>query len=93
MSWFVYILLCSNGSYYVGHTTDVERRLTLHTVGLGAKYTAVHTPEQVLYQERFQAEVDAVRRERQIKKWSHAKKQALIAGNLSRLHELAKSRD
>ena len=93
MPWYVYVLRCANGSYYVGHSVNTERRLSRHTAGTGAQHTAVYCPERILYREPFGTEVEAVRRERQIKQWSHAKKKALIDGDRHRLHELARSRD
>jgi predicted GIY-YIG superfamily endonuclease len=93
MTWFVYILACSNQSYYIGHTHDLSARLSLHQHKKGAQHTAVHTPSAILYQESFPTELAAIRRERQLKRWSRAKKEALNAGDKNRLHELSKSRD
>jgi putative endonuclease len=93
MTWFVYILACNDGSFYVGRTQDVAARLTLHQSGKGAVHTAAHPPKAIAYQENFPTEREAARRERQLKRWSHAKKQALVEGNLALLHELSKSRD
>jgi predicted GIY-YIG superfamily endonuclease len=92
VNYFVYILLCANGSYYVGHSRNIEQRVTRHTLGTGSQHTAIYCPKRILYHEQFDTEVEAMRRERQIKKWSRAKKKALIEGNLQCLHELAKRR-
>jgi predicted GIY-YIG superfamily endonuclease len=93
MHWFVYILACSNSSYYIGHTHDLAARLSLHQHKKGAQHTAVNTPSAILYQESFSSELLAIRRERQLKRWSRAKKEALIIGDTKLLHELSKSRD
>jgi predicted GIY-YIG superfamily endonuclease len=92
MSWFVYILRCANQSYYVGHTSDPEARFLRHRNSDGAHHTATYPPEAILYQERYYSELAAIRRERQLKRWSRAKKEALIAGDKARLHELSRSR-
>ena len=92
MSWFAYILLCSNGSYYVGHTEDLEARLTLHNAGKGAHYTAHRRPVFLAYSESFPTRRLAMEREKQLKKWSRAKKQALVNEDLNRLHDLARRR-
>ena len=93
MKWFVYILACSNNSYYVGHTNDLSARFTRHQKGQGAKHTAQNRPATILYHESFPNELAAIRRERQLKHWSRAKKEALIAGDKERLRALSVSRD
>ena len=93
MSWFVYILRCVNGSFYVGHSIDPQRRLVRHAAGIGALHTATYPPEQAVYQEPFATEAEAVRRENQLKRWSRAKKEALIAGDWDRLRILSRSHD
>jgi predicted GIY-YIG superfamily endonuclease len=93
MRCFVYILRCSDGSYYIGHSSAPQRRFDRHTAGTGAQHTAVHHAEQMLYQETFSSEQEAVCRERQLKRWSRAKKEALIAGDREKLRALSRSRD
>ncbi|MDD4118086.1 MAG: GIY-YIG nuclease family protein [Kiritimatiellae bacterium] len=85
MTWFVYILHCSNGSFYVGHTGSVEKRFVRHRSGAGARHTAQQPPDQVVLTEAFPTEIEANRREPPLKGWSRAKKQALIAGDLQTL--------
>jgi predicted GIY-YIG superfamily endonuclease len=89
---FVYILRCSDGSLYVGHSANVSDRVLAHNAGRGAAWTACRTPVVLAFKEPCATEEDAVRRERQIKRWTHAKKEALIDGNLARLKELSKSK-
>ena len=93
MKWFVYILACSNNSYYVGHTNDLSARFNRHEKGQGAKHTSQNKPSAILYNESFPTELAAIRRERQLKRWSRAKKDALIAGDMDRLRALSVSRD
>jgi len=90
--WCVYILRCSDDSYYVGFTDDLEHRLIAHTQGFGARWTARRRPVKLVYQETYTDEAQAIHRERQIKGWSRAKKEALIKGNMTELHELSRRR-
>lgn len=92
MKFWVYLLRCSNGSYYGGHTDDVARRLEEHNAGKGAEHTRKYRPVHLLYTEPFDSECAAMHREMQIKRWSCAKKAALAAGNLRELKKLAKRR-
>lgn len=89
----VYVLLCSDGSYYVGSTHDLAQRVKAHAEGRGCRYTAQRLPVSLVYSEPQESESAAVRRETQIKRWSRAKKDALIAGDARRLRKLSKSRD
>jgi predicted GIY-YIG superfamily endonuclease len=91
-TFFVYILRCSDGSFYVGHSENPEERVAAHNGGRGAAWTACRTPVVLAFKEPCATEEDAVRRERQIKRWTHAKKEALVDGNLARLKALSKSR-
>ncbi len=93
MSWFVYVLKCGNGSYYVGHTHDLTQRIDRHSKKQGARHTAQNSVLDVLHHEIHPTEADAVRRELQIKRWSRAKKEALIKGDLQELRRLSKGRD
>jgi predicted GIY-YIG superfamily endonuclease len=92
LGWFVYILRCSDGSYYVGHTEDVPARVNRHQDGTGATWTAARRPVSLVFEEEHPSEAAAVARERQIKKWSSQKKEALIAGRLTALKTLSRCR-
>ena len=92
MSWHVYILRCSNGSYYTGHTQNVSARFIAHQTGRGSSHTAKYRPVELLYTETVADKTTAAKRERQIKKWSRAKKEALIRDNLVELKLLARCR-
>ena len=90
---FVYILKCADESFCVGSAIDLEDRLRRHNSGKGAVFTASRRPVKLVYKEPCQNLDDAVKRERQIKKWSRAKKEALINGELESLKKLSRSRD
>jgi predicted GIY-YIG superfamily endonuclease len=79
--YFVYIILCKDGSYYTGHAKNVESRVKTHRKGRGARYTRMHKPEKLVYVEEFESRSEAMKRERQIKTFSHNKKQQLIANH------------
>ncbi len=93
MKWHTYILNCADGSFYVGHTNSVEGRFNRHQAKTGVKHTAAHQPLDVAYSESFDSELDAIRRERQIKRWSRSKKKALIEGRVADLRKLSRSHD
>jgi putative endonuclease len=89
---FVYILLCADNSYYVGCTTDLQERERIHNEGYGAEHTAARLPVRLVYSEEHESWPAARKREAQIKRWSRAKKTALIDGDRQHLHGLAKRR-
>lgn len=86
----VYILSCDNGQYYVGSTTNLDLRLQEHTSGNGGFYTKAHRPVKLVYTEEYDTIYEARLRERQLHKWSHAKKEALVKGDITKLKELSK---
>ena len=78
MHW-VYIVECSDGTYYTGYTKNVERRIKEHNYSKkGAKYTRSRRPVQLRYVECYETKQEACRREYEIKKLSRIKKQLLI---------------
>ncbi|WP_109808301.1 GIY-YIG nuclease family protein [Sphingosinithalassobacter portus] len=88
MFW-VYILRCSDASYYTGHTDDLERRVAQHQSGEIPGYTHDRRPVSLMWQECFQTREEAIRAELRIKPWSRAKKEALIAGDWTALKRAA----
>ena len=82
---FVYILRCVDRSYYVGKTNDLRTRLTEHQSGVGANYTAARRPVEMVYAEEHSTIRSAKDREMQLKRWSRAKKEALISQDPKRL--------
>jgi putative endonuclease len=90
---WLYILRCADGSYYVGTTRkSLDERLGEHNAGLYDGYTARRRPVTLVFAQHFEMITDAIAAERQVKGWSRAKKEALIAGNWERVAELAKRR-
>jgi len=92
-SYFVYILRCADSSYYTGVTNDVERRLYEHQEGMiRGCYTHDRRPVKLLYAEEFSDIIDALNREKQLKKWSRAKKEALMKGDFMGLKQLSRGK-
>jgi putative endonuclease len=93
MPYFVYILECSDGSYYTGSTNDIAKRLWQHQQGVEpSSYTSSRRPVKLVWTSDATAHYyDALRWEKQIKGWSRAKKQALIQGQFDALHEIVKT--
>ena len=75
---WTYIVECSDGSFYTGYTTDVERRVAEHDAGDGAKYTRGRTPVEVVLTEGFDSRAAALRREHEVKALSRREKERLI---------------
>jgi len=74
----VYVLECSDGTYYTGYTTDVERRVAEHDAGDGAKYTRGRTPVELVHTESFETRSAAMSREYEIKQLTRSEKEALF---------------
>jgi predicted GIY-YIG superfamily endonuclease len=90
MGAYVYIVRCRDGSYYVGITRDtLDKRINEHNAGVCPGYTKSRRPVELVFHQDFQWITDAIAAERQLKGWSRAKKEALIAGDYERLKELA----
>ncbi|WP_050697388.1 GIY-YIG nuclease family protein [Anaeromassilibacillus senegalensis] len=75
---FVYILQCADGSFYTGWTTNLQNRLRIHCIGKGAKYTRARLPVKLIYWETAENRSEALRREAQIKRLTHAQKEQLV---------------
>ena len=94
MGAFVYMLQCSDGSYYIGSARgdDLGPRIAEHESGAYAGYTYSRRPVRLAWSEHFDRITDAIAVERQIKGWSRAKKEALIKGDWSDIRGLARRR-
>ncbi len=92
MTFLAYLLRCSDGSFYAGHSDNLEIRLAQHEAGQGSAYTEPRRPIVLVWSEQFGTRDEALAAERRIKGWSRAKKQALIEGDWARLSWLARSR-
>jgi putative endonuclease len=93
MSAHLYILRLKSGQLYVGATTDLDRRWKEHLCGEACRTSKLDPAVAIVYTEKHPSFPEARRREAQIKRWSRAKREALIAGDTDTLHRLAKSHD
>ena len=90
---FLYILRCADGSFYIGTTrTTLEIRIAQHNAGTLGGYTATRRPVTLVFSQWFDRITDAIENERKLKKWSRAKKEAFIRGDLSALRRLSARR-
>lgn len=92
MLFHAYLLRCSDGSFYAGHTDNLELRIAQHESGALGGYTARRLPVELVWSETFETREEALSAERQIKGWSRAKKQALIDRDWDLVSKLAKNR-
>ncbi|MBX7460171.1 GIY-YIG nuclease family protein [Qipengyuania huizhouensis] len=92
MTFFTYLLRCNDGSYYAGHTEDLDLRLAQHRNGAFGGYSAKRLPVEMVWSQDFPTREEAFNAERQLKGWSRAKKEALIAGDWDRVSNLARNR-
>lgn len=76
---YVYVVECSDGTYYTGYTTDVARRVAEHNDGTGAKYTRGRRPVRLIHVESYETQSAAMQREHAIKQLRRAEKEALVA--------------
>lgn len=93
MSYYVYILLCSDGTYYTGVTNNLKRRIQEHKSGNNKdSYTSNRLPVELKFHAPFNDITQAISFEKKIKKWSKAKKEALISGAWDKFPNLAKKK-
>lgn len=88
--FYLYMLRCSDGSYYVGHTDDLEKRMDEHDEGTHGGYTSQRLPVELVFVDEFVTREETIERERQLKGWSRAKKEALIRSDWAELRRLAR---
>ncbi len=93
MKGYVYILECSDGSYYTGSTIELEKRINQHQDGKGANHTKKRLPIKLVYVEEYLSIARAFEREKQIQGWSRAKKDALINGEFDSLPNLSECKN
>jgi putative endonuclease len=90
---FLYILLCSDGSYYIGVTrAALKTRIAEHNAGTFSGYTESRRPVTLVFSQWFDRVTDAIENERKLKKWSRAKKEAFIRGDFDALRQLSARR-
>jgi len=92
MSFHVYIVRCSDGSYYTGHTDNLEKRLAEHHSGECPGYTASRLPIELLFSQEFSTREEALSAEQQIKGWSRRKKEAMMHNDWEEVSRLAQSK-
>ena len=93
MSFWVYILRCIDGSYYTGHTDNLEHRFAQHMAGeIRGCYTHTRRPLTLIFSQDFPTRESALESEMQIKRWSRAKKLALANRDWEKLKILAMNR-
>ncbi|TBR11966.1 MAG: GIY-YIG nuclease family protein [Rugosibacter sp.] len=92
MAFWVYILRCADGSYYTGHTDNLEKRIGEHETGaISSCYTFKRRPLQLVFSQDCATREEALAAEQQIKGWSRKKKEAMMRGNWAEVSRLAKS--
>ena len=92
MQFWVYLLRCADGSYYAGHTNDLNARLWQHQNGILCDWTSRRRPVELVWCEAVPTRIEALEFERRIKGWTRAKKEALIASDWDRISWLARPR-
>ncbi|MCB2213869.1 GIY-YIG nuclease family protein [bacterium] len=81
MAYYCYLVECDNGAFYTGWTTDPKRRVKQHNAGRGARYTRMNGPVRLVYVEEVEDHSTALKREAQIKRYTHDRKAALAESN------------
>lgn len=92
MPFWTYMLHCAGGTFYVGHTDNLEQRIGQHEQGGIAGFTSDKLPVKLVWCECFTQRIEALEMERRLKGWSRAKKLALIRGDWDRISALARNR-
>ncbi len=87
--FYAYMLHCSDGSYYVGHTDNIDARMGMHQQRIVKCYTTKRLPVKLVFLQEFETRAEALVAERQIKGWSRKKKEALIAGDWNKIIALS----
>lgn len=92
LDFYVYILECNDGSYYIGHTDDLARRIDQHRSGKGSGYTSTKLPVDLIFAAPAGSREAALIFEQKIKKWTRKKKEALMQGDWLKITMLAKKK-
>lgn len=90
MTFWVYILRCADGSYYTGHTDNLENRIGQHQAGVCGGYTAERLPVVLAWSQECATREEALGAELHVKGWSRKKKEAMMRGDWSEVSQLAK---
>lgn len=89
MAFYVYILRCSDVSYYTGHTDNLEKRMAEHKSGECGGYTSTRLPVQLLWSQDCATRLETLSAEQQIKGWSRKKKEAMMRGDWKAVQQIA----
>ena len=92
MAFYAYLLRCNDGSFYAGHTDDLDQRILAHQSGLVPGYTAQRLPVTLVWSDSFRTREEAFSAERKLKGWARAKKLALMNGDWDLIRVLARNR-
>jgi predicted GIY-YIG superfamily endonuclease len=92
MDFWVYILHCADGSYYTGHTDNLEYRIAQHHSGEFNGYTATRKPVKLMFTQECATREEAFRAEQQLKGWSRKKKEAMIRGDWAGVNRLSRGK-
>jgi len=92
MPGWLYILRLKSGQLYIGSTTDLDQQYKDHCLGKACRATSLDPPISLVYSEELETFSDARKREAQVKRWSRAKKEALVSGDLTKLKDLSKAK-
>jgi putative endonuclease len=82
MPYYVYVILCEDGSFYTGYTKDLDARMRLHMNRKAARYTRIHRAKRLVHVEEFSSRAEATKRERRVKMLSHHQKHELIKSKI-----------
>ena len=88
--FYLYMLKCGDGSFYVGHTDNLDERMAQHLLSRGG-YTGRRKPLTLVFVDELPSREEALERELQLKGWSRAKKETLVRGDWAAVHRLARS--
>jgi putative endonuclease len=91
MGFWTYMLHCGDGTFYVGHTDNLDVRIAQHLSGEMRGYTSTRHPLTLVWSDEFSSRYEALAAERQIKGWGRAKKMALIRGDWAEISRLARN--
>jgi len=89
MNWSVYIILCTDNTFYTGITIDVSKRFDQHAAGRGAKYFRSRQPKQLVYIEPGHNRSSATKREIDLKKMRREEKSRIITSDMNKITELS----
>ena len=79
--WFLYVLECSDGSFYTGISNNLEKRITEHNSGKGSKYARARLPVRLIYSECVETKSQALKREIEVKRLTRTQKEQLVGKN------------